>query len=452
MRLLVIGGSDAGISAALRAREVDPSAEVTVLLADAYPNFSVCGLPYYLSGDVSDWRSLAHRTLDDLTAAGIEVRLEHTAQAVDPDAHRVMVRRPDGGELTLAYDRLVIATGARPVRAAVAGLDLGGVFVLHTMADAFALAAALERRPQTAIIVGAGYIGVEMAEALVARGVSVTMIDRHAEVFRTVDAELGSHVRGALSEHGVEVVTDTAVTTIRKGGSGLLVAGSSGLQRRADLVLLVAGVRPNADLAMDAGVETGVRGAIRVSRRMETNLPDVFAAGDCVETYHRLLDEPTYLPLGTTAHKQGTVAGENAVGGDRQFHGSLGTQTVKVFDMAVARTGLKEDEAREAGFDPLTVSATAFDHKAYYPDAHQLWLRLCGDRTSGRLLGAQLVGHHRGQVAKRIDTVAAALHGGMDVETICDLDLSYTPPFGSPWDALQAAAQQWVRARSSALP
>jgi NADPH-dependent 2,4-dienoyl-CoA reductase/sulfur reductase-like enzyme len=185
---------------------------------------------------------------------------------------------------------------------------------------------------------------------------------------------------------------------------------------------------------------------------METNLPNIFAAGDCVETHHRLLDHPTYLPLGTTAHKQGTVAGENAVGGDRHFQGSLGTQTVKVFDMAVARTGFRDDEAREAGVDPLTVDAAPFDHKVYYPDAHRLWMRLTGDRASGRLLGAQIVGHQHAQVAKRIDAVATALFAGLTVEDLCDLDLSYTPPFGSPWDGLQVAAQEWVRARSSALP
>ncbi len=448
MNLMVIGGSDAGISAALRAREVDPSAGVTVVLADVYPNFSICGLPYYLSGDVSRWQSLAHRTADELAAGGIDVRCEHVVRAIDPAAHQVSVSRLGGSDVTLAYDRLVIATGALPVRPAIDGLDLDGVFVLHTMQDAFALSGALARRPRTAIIVGAGYIGVEMAEAFVASGVQVTMIDRHAEVFRTVDPQLGRHIRNALKERGVEVLTDTAVMDITKAKGGLLVSGLSGVRRQADLVLVAAGVRPDAELARAAGAATGVRGAIRVSRRMETTLPGIFAAGDCVETHHRLLDHPTYLPLGTTAHKQGSVAGENAVGGDRRYEGSLGTQTVKVFDTAVARTGLTDREARGAGFDPLTVDATVFDHKAYYPDAHRLWMRLSGDRSSGQLLGAQIVGHQHAQVSKRIDTVATALFHGMTVDALNDLDLSYTPPFGSPWDALQIAAQEWARARS----
>jgi NADPH-dependent 2,4-dienoyl-CoA reductase/sulfur reductase-like enzyme len=194
-----------------------------------------------------------------------------------------------------------------------------------------------------------------------------------------------------------------------------------------------------------AGVETGVRRALRVDRRMRTNLPDVLAAGDCVETWYRLLDRPAYLPLGTIAHKQGRVAGETAVGGDREFAGSLGTQVVKVFELAVARTGLREPDAREAGFEPVTVGSVQFDHKAYYPGAHQLHIRLTGDRATGRLLGCQLVGDHRAEVAKRIDIPAGALFHHMTVEALSDLDLSYTPPFGSPWDAVQLAAQDWVQ-------
>jgi NADPH-dependent 2,4-dienoyl-CoA reductase/sulfur reductase-like enzyme len=178
---------------------------------------------------------------------------------------------------------------------------------------------------------------------------------------------------------------------------------------------------------------------------MRTNLPDVLAAGDCVETYHRLLEEPAYLPLGTTAHKQGRIAGETAVGGDRAFAGSLGTQVVKVFELAVARTGLRDPEAAQTGFHPLTVGSVQFDHKAYYPGAHQLHLRITGDRTSGQLLGAQLVGHHDAEVAKRVDIPANALFHHMTVDELSDLDLSYTPPFGSPWDAVQLAAHDWVR-------
>jgi NADPH-dependent 2,4-dienoyl-CoA reductase/sulfur reductase-like enzyme len=222
--------------------------------------------------------------------------------------------------------------------------------------------------------------------------------------------------------------------------------GAGGIQSEADLVLVAAGVAPNARLAVDAGIETGEKGAIRVDRSMRTNVADVFAAGDCVETWHRVLQSSTYLPLGTTAHKQGRVAGENAVGGRRLFQGSLGTQVVKVFDIAISRTGLRDHEARRAGFDPLTVETEVSDHKAHYPGAQQLRIRVTGDHRSGRLLGAQILGRWQSEVAKRIDVYAAALFTDVSVDAINDLDLSYTPPLGSPWDAVQLAAQPWTAA------
>jgi NADPH-dependent 2,4-dienoyl-CoA reductase/sulfur reductase-like enzyme len=211
------------------------------------------------------------------------------------------------------------------------------------------------------------------------------------------------------------------------------------------MVLVVVGVRPETTLAAEAGAELGVRGAIAVDPGMRTGLPDVFAAGDCVVTHHRLLGV-TYLPLGTTAHKQGRVAGENALGGNRSFAGSLGTQVVKIFDQAAARTGLRDREAAAAGFDPVTVESAADDHKAYYPGSHRIAMRVTGDRATGRLLGLQLFGHKDAEIAKRIDIAATAIFHGMTVEAVSDLDLSYTPPLGSPWDAVQIGSQAWTRA------
>ena len=401
MRLLVIGGSDAGIEAARRARELEQ--------------------------------------------AGLRLLLDHTARAIDPAAKQVTVTSQHAGERQLGYDRLVIGTGAVPVRPPIDGLDLPGVQVLHTMADTFALHQALAAGAGSAVIVGGGYIGLEMAEAFCARGLEVTLVEQAPAVMPTVDRELGELLGQELGRHGVQVVNDVTVKAIRQDAGGLTVAGEPDFAATVDLVLVVVGVRPDTGLATAAGVETGVRGALRVDRQMRTNLADVLAAGDCVETWHRLLERPAYLPLGTTAHKQGRVAGETAVGGDREFPGSLGTQVVKVFELAVARTGLRDQEARAAGLDPVTVAAVEFDHKAYYPGAHQLHLRLTGDRQTGRLLGAQLVGHHDAEVAKRIDIPAGALFHHMTVEGLSDLDLSYTPPFGSPWDAVQLAAQDWVR-------
>ena len=448
MRLVVIGGSDAGISAALRARELSTDVEATVVVADDYPNFSICGLPFYVSGETPEWRQLAHRTLDELEQTGMRVLLSHTATGFEPARHEVCVENREGQASVLAYDQLVIATGAGPIRPAMPGLELPNVHVLHTMDDSFLVHDLVTGgRVREATIVGSGYIGLEMADALTHRGVHVTLFGRAETVLPTVDQSLGSLVADELQRHDVTVHAGVAVEGIERGsGDRLLVRGADGIHSAADLVLVAAGVVPNTRLAVESGVETGAKGAIRVDRAMRTNVADVFAAGDCVETWHRMLASATYLPLGTTSHKQGRVAGENAVGGQRLFQGSLGTQVVKVFDIAIARTGLRDHEARSAGFDPLTVEAEVWDHKAYYPGAQQLSIRVTGDRRSGQLLGAQILGHWQAEVAKRIDVYAAALFAGQSVDEINDLDLSYTPPLGSPWDAVQLAAQAWTAA------
>ena len=461
MHLVMIGGSDAGISAVLRARELDPAADVTVVLEDAYPNFSICGIPYYLSGEVTHWRNLAHRTVADLEATGMRLRLDTTARRIDVPGRKLLITTAGRGDEVLSYDKLIVGTGAVPVRPPIQGVAgpgaLGpddGVHLLHSMGDTFAVMRTLDQAaPASAVIVGAGYIGLEMADALTVRGLWVTQMEQLPQVLPTVDPDLGALVHGELAARGVEVLTGTTVQAIgkaRPGQPGRLevqatAADGTAVTRTADMVLVVVGVRPETSLAAEAGAELGVKGTIAVDPWMRTNLPDVFAAGDCVITHHRLLGV-TYLPLGTTAHKQGRVAGQNALGGDRQFAGSLGTQVVKIFDQAAARTGLRDHEAAPAGFDPVTVETQADDHKAYYPGSHRITMRVTGDRATGRLLGMQLFGHKNAEVAKRVDIAAAAIFNNMTVDAVSDLDLSYTPPLGSPWDAVQAGAQAWTRA------
>jgi NADPH-dependent 2,4-dienoyl-CoA reductase/sulfur reductase-like enzyme len=440
-RLVIVGGSDAGISAGLRAREIDPTWDVTLIVADAYPNFSICGLPFYLSGETPDWRSLAHRTREDLEAAGLELLLDHRVMEVDAQS-RTVSGTSSSGEFEFGYDRLVIGTGAGPIKPPIRGVDLPGVYLLHTMDDSFKLHDRLEGIRRAAVV-GAGYIGLEMVDALRHRGIEVELFEQTPAVLPTVDVELGEQIGREVERRGVHISTGVAVQEIEASGDDLVVRDATGKEVVVDLVLVVVGVRPDTTLGIAAGIETGVRGALRVDREMRTNLPHVFAAGDCAETWHRLLQGPSYLPLGTTSHKQGRVAGENALGGHRQFEGSLGTQVVKVFDLAIARTGWRDGEARAAGLRPETIASSPNDHKAYYPGAHPLQIRVTGDVTNGRLLGAQIVGDYRAEVAKRIDVYAAALFHGMSVDGLSDLDLSYTPPLGSPWDAVQMAAQTW---------
>jgi NADPH-dependent 2,4-dienoyl-CoA reductase/sulfur reductase-like enzyme len=440
MKLLIVGGSDAGISAALRARELDRGAEITVLLADDFPNYSICGLPFFLSGETHDWHSLAHRTEFE----GIDIRRRHRATRIDAASKTVEVATESTASLTLPYDKLVIGTGAGPVQPPIEGWRSPGVFLLHTMQDSFAMHRYLETaKPRRAVIAGAGYIGLEMADALTHLGIEVTVASRTPTVLATVDTEFGKAVAGELQGHGVKVCTSVEVHLITQAFDHLHVSGSNGFERDCEMVLIAVGVKPNADLGAEAGLETGAKGALKVNRKMESELPDVYVAGDCAETFHRLLKRNTYLPLGTTAHKQGRVAAENALGGHREFAGSLGTQVVKIFNLVIARTGLRHDEAVRESLRPFTTESAMNDHKAYYPGATQLRARVTGNLATGRLLGAQLMGAWGAEVSKRLDVFATALFHGMSVDQISDLDLSYTPPLSSPWDPVQMASQTW---------
>ncbi|MDZ7723392.1 MAG: FAD-dependent oxidoreductase [candidate division KSB1 bacterium] len=442
-----MGGSDAGISAALRAKELDPSARVTMLVADQYPNFSICGLPFYISGEVNEWQALAHRSLDEIERQGISVLVEHGAARINTGAKTVTARAQNSGQiLSFEYDKLIIATGAVSIQPDISGIGLPGIFFLRWMKDSFAFKKFLKtRRPQSITIIGAGYIGMEMADAMKHLGLAVNVVEFLPSVLTTLDLHLGEIVRSELEQHGVQVFTKTAITEITANKEKLIVKGQKGFLLTSDMVLVATGSRPQTVLAQTANMALGVKGAIKVNQKMETSIADIYAAGDCAETFHRLLGRNMYLPLGTTAHKQGRIAGENSVGGDRKYAGSLGTQSIKIFDRVAARTGLKDDEAQLEGFDPLTVDFETRDHQVYYPGAKKLHVRMTGDRKTHRLLGAQLVGAYGTEVSKRIDIVAAALYQNIKVEDLNNLDLSYTPPLSSPWDPVQMASQCWLQ-------
>jgi NADPH-dependent 2,4-dienoyl-CoA reductase/sulfur reductase-like enzyme len=368
---------------------------------------------------------------------------ERVAERIDCDKRIVSTRSPDGVTESFRYGRLVIATGAKPVLPNIPGIE--HIHPLHTMSDSFRVHALVTSgRIHRAAVVGVGYIGVEMADALSHRGVEVELVGRSSSILPTVDPEIGNSILQEIEKRHVRVHTGKPIGRIRKVDEHFIVDGPDGFAIKADLIVWATGVSPASDLVRAAGVETGIRAACKVTRRMETNIPNVYAAGDCAETWHRMLEKYTWLPLGTTAHKQGRVAGENAIGGDAEFAGIVGTQVVKVFDLAIARTGLLDGDAAASGFSPATVHAKAYDHKAYYPGAAELQLRVTGDVRTGRLLGAQIAGHWKAEVAKRIDVFATALFHRMNINDINALDLSYTPPLGSPWDAVQIAAQTWT--------
>lgn len=440
MKLLIIGGSDAGISAALRAKELDSSVDIDLVLADDFPNYSICGLPFFLSGETPDWKTLAHRTEFD----GIYIHRSHRAERIDVAGKRVEVSSSSGVR-SFDYDKLLIGTGAHPHRPKLTGIDLPGVFLLHTMKDSFAVRDYLETaKPRRAVIVGAGYIGLEMADALTHLGIEVVVASRTPTVLATVDATFGEAVGEELIRNGVTVCTGVEVSSITQDGTALHVSGR-GFEQDCDIVLIAVGVEPSVGLGVQIGIPTGAKGALKVNRHMESGVPDVYVAGDCGETWHRLLQRHIYLPLGTTAHKQGRAAGENAVGGNREFAGSLGTQVVKIFNLVIARTGLSEDEARAEGIQAVTTEVVVNDHKAYYPGATPIHCSVTADRSTGRLLGAQIMGTWGAEISKRCDVFASALFHGMTVDSVSDLDLTYTPPLSSPWDPVQMACQAWER-------
>ena len=451
--LLAIGGSDAGLSAVLRAREINPAVRPLMVLADEYPNFSICGIPFYLSREVPDHWHLAHRTRDEIETLGIEVRTSTRAISIDPVARICHLRLPDGSDQAVGYQNVVIGTGAESVRPAIEGLDEEGVFTLRWIDEALAINSYIEsHRAKNVILIGAGYINLELTEGLSRRRLEVTLIERNPTVLKTVDADLGTVVEAYLRQHGVIVRPKRQAKQISRVDEGRLEVLLDNDERlTADLVVVAVGARAQTALAHDCGVALGETGAIHVNARMETNLPGIYAAGDCAETLHRMTGRPTYLPLGSTSHKQGRVAGENATGGRSEFRGTVGTQVLRVFDLVAARTGLNDSDARRFGFDPWTLGIESWDHKIYYPGAKRIHIRLTGDRSTGRLLGVQMVGPLETQVAKRIDTVAAALYAHLNVRDLNDLDLSYSPPLYSPWDPLQVASQEWLREVSTKI-
>jgi NADPH-dependent 2,4-dienoyl-CoA reductase/sulfur reductase-like enzyme len=442
--IVIVGGSDVGISAALRIKELDPSARVTIVSANNFPNYSICGIPFYLGGEVKHYTDLAHRTADNIRATGIELLLETTVTELDAKAKTAKAVDKDGRVTDLAYDKLVLGTGGRSIRPNIRGLDLPGVYFMRWIDDALAFDAYLrEMKPKSAVIVGGGYIGLEMAEALIRRGLSVTLLEFADMVLTTVDAEFSALVKASLEAKGVKIETGKVVRTIEASGGGLSVAAEPDFTVQADCALVAVGAVPETELARRAGAETGLKGALKISRRMETSLPDIYAGGDCAESVHALTAKPVYIALGTTAHKHGRIIGDNICGVRSDYLGTLGTQSIKLFDMVIARTGMNEAEAQAAGFDARTGDFETWDHKVYYPPAYKTRVRLTVDANTRRLLGCQILGDINAEISKRVDIVAVAIHRGLTLDEFIQMDLSYTPPLSSPWDPLQMAAQAW---------
>lgn len=443
-RFVIVGADAAGMSAASEARRADPDLEIVAYDKGSFASYSQCGMPYLVGGVVEDRRRLIARTVEEFERRGIGVRLHHEVTEIDPERRAVRVLH-DGAETEQEYDRLLIATGASPIGLTIPGIGLSGVFNLDVMEDAIAMQDHIrEHRPGRAVIAGGGYIGLEVAENLRRLGMHVGLIQRGEQLFSPVDVDVADPIDDELERNGVDLSLCESVMQACEGRHGRVtdVLTNEG-SVPADLVMMAVGVRPNVGLARAASVTLGETGAIAVDEYLRTNIPDIYAVGDCAEHYHRLLGRPAWVPLGTTANKQGRIAGRNAAGGDEAFAGIVGTAIARVFDLEVAHTGFTEKEARAVGLECVSTTLESRDHAGYMPDAKPLTVKLVAQRGIGRLLGGQAVGYRGAD--KRIDVVATALYAGLTVEDLTRLDLEYAPPFNGVWDPVQVAATSLFR-------
>jgi NADPH-dependent 2,4-dienoyl-CoA reductase/sulfur reductase-like enzyme len=445
-RVVVIGGDAAGMSAAAKIRREQPKRDILVLEKTSYTSYSACGIPYWIGGLVNAVDDLVVRTPEKVREDyAIEVRARHEVVEIDPVAQRLRVRDLEAGcDIVEPYDQLLIATGARPFCPDVPGMEADGIFGLSTLASGMRVHAFLaETSPRQAVVVGGGYIGLEMAEAMVRRDLDVALVEKSSEVMNTLDPDMGALVSKALRNIGVEVYLSEGFEAFEVEDDRVKAVVTARRTLPADVVILGLGTRPNSELAAAAGIELGVKQAIKVDGRMQTGTPNVWAAGDCAATVHRVTGLPVHIALGTIANKQGLVAGINISGGNAWFPGVVGTAVSKICDVEVARTGLQEKELHELGTDYATATVETRTRAGYYPGAGTITVKLIGEISSGRLLGGQIVGMEG--AAKRIDVIATALTAGMTVDNLIDLDLSYAPPFSPVWDPVQTAARQLVK-------
>jgi NADPH-dependent 2,4-dienoyl-CoA reductase/sulfur reductase-like enzyme len=440
-RLVIIGGDAGGMAAATQARRTSQTLEIVAFERGADTSYSACGIPAVLGGEVFPLGALVAKTPDHFRKMNIDIRTRQLVTAVDFEARTVEVedlvhRR----HYKLGYDLLHFGTGATPARPELPGFDLSHVHGVQTLADAAGVLGFLEGRTLgDVVVVGGGYVGLEMAEAMIRRGARVTVVDASPEVMGTLDPDMGRLVARAMRMHGIAVRNDERVIGIDERAVHTDADGP-GSAIPAELVILGLGVRPNAELAAAAGAELGVKGSIVVDRRQETSVEGVYAAGDCCQSIHLVSGRPVHVAVGTVANKMARVAGTNLAGGYATFAGVAGTAATRLCSTEIARTGLGEAEADHAAFDYVVGKVESTTKAGYFPGAEEMIVKLLAEKGSGRVLGAQIVGGPGS--AKRIDTVVAALSARMDVDDLIGLDLAYAPFFSTVWDPLQIAARK----------
>ena len=433
MKVVIVGGVAGGASAAARLRRLDESAEIIMFERGEYISFANCGLPYYIGGEITKKSALTLQTPQSFNARfNVDVRVNSEVTSIDPKAKTVTVRSKDRGEYTESYDKLILSPGAAPIRPPMEGADNARVFTLRNIPDTIKIREYVEEEfPESAVVVGGGYIGVEMAENLKNAGVAVTIVELADHVIAPLDYDMACDVHRYLKEKGVGLILKNGVQAIKEEGGKLKLTLSDG-EIETDMVIMAVGVRPDTALAKEAGLELNKRGAIVVNEHMLTSDPDIYAVGDAVEVTDFVTGEKAYIPLAGPANKQGRIAADNICGIPTTYKNTLGSAVLKIFDMTVATTGVNERAAKAAGLDYDKVYTYSNSHASYYPGSTGMSIKTLYEKGTGKILGAQIVGFDG--VDKRCDVLATAIRAGMTAKDLTELELCYAPPFGSAKD------------------
>ena len=443
MKIVIVGGVAAGAKAAAKSRRLLPDAEIDIYTQDTHVSYSACGLPYYIEGNFEDYKTLLVRTPEEFALSGINVHLRHKITKIIPQTKQILVENLETPECFLVrYDKLILATGARPFIPNIKHVALNNVFTLRTIEDGIAIREKVESS-KNAVIIGGGYIGIELLEACVKQGLYTTLIERNPTIMPMFDSDISELIKNQLmsiNDGKFEIITSDSVTEMVGDNSGVTsVKTASGKEIETNLVILCAGVVPNVEVAIDAGISLGETGAIKVTPKMETNISDIYACGDCVEEIHLISNTPVWVPLGSNANKEGRCAAMNACGFDDEFPGVLASAVTRCMKLTMSMTGLTETQAQKLGYETVSATVTKYDKVGYMPDANNITLKLVADKKTKRLIGGQGIG--AGDADKRINTLATALIAKLTVDEFYNNDLTYSPPFSPTIDPLLNAAQ-----------
>ena len=440
MKVVIVGGVAGGATAAARIRRLDEQAEIVVFERSGYISYANCGLPYYIGDVITDPEELTLQTPESFFSRfRVDMKVRHEVTAIHPERKTVSVKNLETDEVfEESYDKLILSPGAKPTQPRLPGVGIDKLFTLRTVEDTFRIKEYInQNHPKSAVLAGGGFIGLELAENLRELGMDVTIVQRPKQLMNPFDADMASMIHSEMRKHGVKLALGYTVEGFEERNGGVDVLLKDNAPLHADMVVLAIGVTPDTALAREAGLELGIKGSIVVNDRMETSVPDIYAAGDAVQVKHYVTGEDALISLAGPPNKQGRIIADNICGGDSRYLGSQGSSVIKVFDMTAATTGINETNARKAGLDVDTVILSPMSHAGYYPGGKVMTMKVVFEKGTYRLLGAQIVGYDG--VDKRIDVLATAIHAGLKATQLKDLDLAYAPPYSSAKDPVNMA-------------